>query len=473
MKNAGIKVLFTIFAMTVFFAITVIAVNELYYKNVFPMGIWINDVYCTGMTPQEVINRLDSELEKDFPVLSVHMADGTNHRLNLDEYGVTASYQASVEKIYNENKGYLWIKNLKLRIDYKAEPEYIYDVLVMEAKLDELEWLNENVYSRDNTVSIVKSTSAGYVLVDETGDLLLRDKVVKLICEGIVNQLTDIDLSTDENKKLCYKSIPYTAQMKDTLEKWQGIEKLQSFNMLYIFGDRQEKIDASVTSDWLALDDNGNIIFDENNVPVIDKSMIEEYVAYLSASYDTVGIEREFRTTSGKLVTVSGGDYGNAIDTKAEYEFLLNAFLNGESGTRIPEYKTEVWEKGEDDIGNTYVEVDMGEQHMYYYKDGELIIDTPVVTGNLSRGWDTPAKICYVYFKQKNRVLRGKNYATPVKYWMAVDGNIGIHDATWRKEFGGDIYLTNGSHGCINTPLEVMSTFYETVEKGTPVILFY
>ena len=60
-----------------------------------------------------------------------------------------------------------------------------------------------------------------------------------------------------------------------------------------------------------------------------------------------------------------------------------------------------------------------------------------------------------------------------MKYWMAVDGNIGIHDATWRKEFGGDIYLTDGSHGCINTPLEIMSEMYEVVEKGTPVILFY
>lgn len=77
------------------------------------------------------------------------------------------------------------------------------------------------------------------------------------------------------------------------------------------------------------------------------------------------------------------------------------------------------------------------------------------------------------YFKQKNRVLRGANYATPVKYWMAVDGRIGIHDASWRKEFGGDIYLTDGSHGCINTPLEKVQELYDMVEIGTPVIMFY
>ena len=58
--------------------------------------------------------------------------------------------------------------------------------------------------------------------------------------------------------------------------------------------------------------------------------------------------EREFLATSGKRVTVAGGSYGNAIDTKEEYAFLLNAFLNGESGTRVPAYRSEVWEKGAD-----------------------------------------------------------------------------------------------------------------------------
>ena len=67
----------------------------------------------------------------------------------------------------------------------------------------------------------------------------------------------------------------------------------------------------------------------------------------------------------------------------------------------------------------------------------------------------------------------GEDYRTPVSYWMAVYGNIGIHDATWRGKFGGSIYKTNGSHGCINTPMKAVSQLYEMVEEGTPVIMFY
>ena len=473
MKKFIIRLIGTVFVTAALLAAAVTALNEIYYKDVFPMGVWINGIYCTGMTPAEVAERLDSAIQGTVPIVNVHILDGTVHELRLDAYGVSASYQPVVEELYKQNRGYMWLRNFTRGKGYNIAPEYSYDLALIQSKLEQLEWLNEGLYNPANSVSIVKSASEGYILVDETKDLLLKENAVELICAGIVNQLTEIDLAAEENREQCYRSIPYSEDMKDTLAKWQGVQAFQDFQMTYLFGDRQEVIDANVVSDWMALDDDGQIVFDGNNKPVLDETLIEEYVAYLSETYDTVGMEREFQATSGKIVTLSGGSYGNAIDIEKEYAFLLNAFLNGAGGTRIPEYRSEVWEKGEDDIGSTYVEVDMGEQHMYYYQDGELVIDTPVVTGNHSRGWDTPAKVCHVYFKQKNRVLRGRNYATPVKYWMAVDGNIGIHDATWRKEFGGDIYLTDGSHGCINTPLEIMSEMYEIVEKGTPVILFY
>ena len=444
-----------------------------YRESRFPVGVWINGIYCTGMTPQEVSELLTPAYYEDFDVVSVHTITGECHALPLAEYGVTIDYLPVLEKLLRDNQGYQWISNIVRPQHCNIAPEYRYDLNVIQAKLEEQEWLNENLYDPQNTVSIVKSAMAGYILVDETRDLLLRDNAIKLISEGIVNQLTDIDLADDANRESCYQSVPYTAEMKDTLEKWEGIKAFQNFQMIYEFGDHREIIDESVVADWIALDDDGHIIYDEGNRPVLDETVVKEYVTYLCTTYNTVGVERSFQATRGEVVKVSGGSYGNEINAKAEYDFLLNAFLNKESGVRTPEYISEAKQKGLDDIGNTYIEIDMGNQRMYYYVDGEPVIETPIVTGNTSRRWGTPSKVCYVYFKQRNRVLRGQDYATPVKYWMAVDGHIGIHDATWRKEFGGEIYKTNGSHGCINTPLEIMAELYELVEEGTPVIMFY
>ena len=100
-------------------------------------------------------------------------------------------------------------------------------------------------------------------------------------------------------------------------------------------------------------------------------------------------------------------------------------------------------------------------------------METDVVTGNTSKKWGTPEGIYSVYAKQKNRILRGTGYASFVNYWMPVNGNIGIHDASWRSTFGGEIYKKSGSHGCINTPYQKMKEIYDTVEIGIPVIMFY
>jgi len=68
--------------------------------------------------------------------------------------------------------------------------------------------------------------------------------------------------------------------------------------------------------------------------------------------------------------------------------------------------------------------------------------------------------------------LNGEDYSTPVDYWMPFAGNVGMHDATWRGSFGGDIYLNNGSHGCVNLPWSSAKTIYENVDAGFPVLVY-
>ena len=112
-------------------------------------------------------------------------------------------------------------------------------------------------------------------------------------------------------------------------------------------------------------------------------------------------------------------------------------------------------------------------QEMWCYKDGELIVDTPVVTGNPNKGNETPAGgVWAIDAKMQDYVLRGEGYASPVDYWMPFNGDVGIHDMQNRAYFGGSIYLTNGSHGCVNTPYDAAQTIYNTVSIGTPVIVY-
>lgn len=123
----------------------------------------------------------------------------------------------------------------------------------------------------------------------------------------------------------------------------------------------------------------------------------------LADEYDTVGKARRFKASRGEMITVEGGTYGNKIDREAEKEYLKAAFAGKADEIHTPRYIQTGWKQGRDDIGNTYIEVDMTEQMMYYYLDGKKELETPIVTGNTGRRWGTPEGINYVYGKAVNR----------------------------------------------------------------------
>ncbi len=271
----------------------------------------------------------------------------------------------------------------------------------------------------------------------------------------------------------CYHDLALSPQMQDTLRLWEQVDSFQKCGIVYQMGEEQVPVDASVVCDWIEISEDGSFARDESGRLKMRDGAIQEFVDGLAAQYDTVGTARQFRATRGELVTVEGGTYGNKIDRDAEVAYLTQAFTERRKEVREPEYIQTAWLQGKDDIGDTYVEVDMGEQMMYYYVKGVQQVATPIVTGNTSRRMGTPAGVNYVYLKQTNRILRGPGYASHVDYWMPVKGNIGIHDAAWRSKYGGTIYQTNGSHGCINTPRDAMVQIYESVEVGTPVVMFY
>ena len=158
---------------------------------------------------------------------------------------------------------------------------------------------------------------------------------------------------------------------------------------------------------------------------------------------------------------------------KEETEALKQLLLSCKSQEREPVYSQTAAVHDENDYGNTYVEINLTAQHLFFYKEGKLVVESDFVSGNESRGWSTPAGAYPLTYKQRNATLKGQNYSTPVSYWMPFNGGIGMHDAYWRSSFGGKIYKTNGSHGCINLPPAVAKTVYENISAGMPVLCYH
>ena len=199
---------------------------------------------------------------------------------------------------------------------------------------------------------------------------------------------------------------------------------------------------------------------------------------------DTVYKEHPFTTHEGDEIMVPGkGYYGYRLDKKNETEQLWEELDENEQVEREPIYwRTEASDPDDNHgFGDDYVEVDLSQQHLWIYEDGEVVLETDVVSGTNDNEHRTPAGAFFAYDKKRDTVLRGDKqddgewgYETPVKYWIRLTGSgIGIHDADWRYSFGGNIWRWGGSHGCINTPPSIMPTIFELVEENMPVVVHY
>ena len=125
---------------------------------------------------------------------------------------------------------------------------------------------------------------------------------------------------------------------------------------------------------------------------------------------------------------MTDGAYGWWMNRAGETQELLEQIQSGKSGERTPVYHAEAAQFGEDDIGDSYVEIDLTNQHLWVYKDGELVEETDFVSGNVSRGYNTPTGVYGITYKERNATLRGATYTSHVDYWMPFNGNVGMHD---------------------------------------------
>lgn len=437
-----------------------------YYHNAFEYGTWINGVYCTGKSIREV----NEELVKDFTYegVTIYDKDGNSYTISAEEIAYRFDFATALEIYQKRQNSWMWIESLIHVEDTELTPVVSYDPELFETCFAKIPFLLQGQEEENRKVAIIK-TNQGYELLNERTSVLNLEEARTAVITAIENSKTKVSLEEEG----CYHDLELTEEMKDTIALWEKLDDFQQCGIVYQMGEEQVPVDASVVCDWAALDESGDFLLDENGALQLREDAVEEFVAELAAEYDTVGSSRKFMATRGEEVTVEGGIYGNKLDQQAEIDYLTDAFLTKKKEVHEPAYTQKAWVQGKNDIGDTYIEIDMGEQKMYYYVDGVMQIETPIVTGNTSRRMGTPSGVNYVYLKQTNRILRGANYASHVDFWMPVKGNIGIHDASWRSSFGGTIYQTNGSHGCINTPRAAMEQLYNMAEVGTPVVMFY
>ena len=442
-----------------------------YYRKGFSFGTTVNGINLTGMSMEEA----EAVLLAHDSYQQIEVVDKNNetYTIALSDIGYNENYSMDLDQIKTEYSPLRWGKNFIGEKDHVIEGTPTFDPVLLEQVLLQAPFMSEDkLYNVSNTIDIVRTGANGYQIQDMTKDLIHKDKAVMLVEDGIAKKLSSVNLQEGD----CYESISVPTKEKDIKDLFEKIEKFQNFTLTYQVAGKKEVIDSSVTSEWITLTEDGSFAQDENGDLILNEAAVRDYVASLAEKYNTKGTDRTFMSTSGKEIHFTQNQvlYGTTIDQNAETKLLIEEFKSGETGIeREPKYISKAYVDTEDGIGNTYIEINLTEQHLYFYKDGVVALESDFVSGNMRAGMGTPQLYAYVRNKAKNVTLRGPGYESFVYYWMGIWQGYGMHDATWRGKFGGEIYKTSGSHGCINLPLNFIKEFYEEVEVGMPLIMFY
>lgn len=449
-----------------FLSVLLIAAGMIYflaclrYRDTFLPNTVIGGIPVSGQTMEEVRSDIESGISGYELVLEERGEQ--EERIYGRDIGLSPVYDGSLEKILEQQNCLQWGIRLLKGEEYPLKCMVTFDKEKLEAVICGLRCLNPELITEPSDAALSYSDESGVQIVPATkGNSPVRERLYAEI-ESAVSSLTE-RISLEEAG--IYKEPEVLEDSPELQARKEAWKFYTDAAVTYRFGSRSEIVTGSTIVQWLTEDGAGNV--------VIDETKVEAFVKELAKKYNTAYCPKELKTSYGKTVTITQGHYGWMIDKAAETNALMEVIQSGKSQEREPVYSQKAASHDGPDYGNTYVEMNLTAQHLYYYKNGRLLIESDFVSGNEAKGWSTPAGAYELTYKQRNAVLRGKNYNTPVTYWMPFNGNIGMHDGYWRSSFGGTIYKKNGSHGCINLPPAVAKTIYENIEAGIPVLCYH
>lgn len=444
----------------------------LYYNDKFLNGTMVNGSDVGGMTLQKANDQLSKKVNGQS--LKLIFNDGQSEVLQSAQLGVSYNKDNSLNQLMKNQNKWAWFigffkneKNTLTDLIQISDENLTNGIASMEHAKEENQIAPTDAYIqyKDGSFSIIEETLGSKF---NTEELVKNIKVA--LSEG--KQQLDVTKANGYVKPQVYKDDQgLNNQLKAANEYCLS-------TITYTTPKGKEiALDGSTLITWLSKQDDGSYTKDES----VFKEKLTAFVKELASQYNSIGATRTFTGKDGQSHTVSGGTYGFRVSTDSEVSALLKMINENKSeNNRIPEHTGQLPSGENGGLGTTYLEINITKQHLWFVKDGAVALESDFVSGKESdTSRLTPNGTYYIYNKERNRVLRGTKqpngkyeYESPVSYWMPFNKGIGLHDASWRSTFGGNIYINSGSHGCINLPTGFAGSLYSQIYVNLPVVVY-
>ena len=455
-------------------AITGLAVSHYLYQRA-NSGLFFKETSLNGYDVSEKsAKEVLSMMVKDFsaPVTTVTEQGETVLTLSLKDMG----YEVDEVKLLSQIKDCMTQQNLSLITslfqgnNYEITVPFNFDQDTFDNAVSSEKFSVPRVKSVDATLEYDDKNQQYYIQPEVYGNEM-DDADVRVIVKDEVDQLVVGDRPgqdlTVQIPEALYFTPSITADDQDMNRKMNAWNQYCKAKITYTFGSEEKTVDWEEIRNWIVMDGDEAYISEED---------MYNFVYALAEETDTYHYDRTFYTTSGRSIYFDGSDYGFAIDKDHEVEQLLADIQSNTAVKREPVYAVRGFSRnGRDDFNGFYVEVDLTAQHLYLYYEGSMVFDTPVVSGLPRNGRETASGVFTIPYKASPFRLTGGGaggWDVDVTYWMPFHDGQGLHDASWRSNFGGNIYQTNGSHGCVNLPTYAAATIYSYIDSNYPIVLY-
>ena len=444
----------------------------LYYNDKFLNGTMVNGNDVGGMTLQKANDQLSKKVNGQS--LKLIFNDGQSEVLQSAQLGVSYNKDNSLNQLMKNQNKWAWFigffkneKNTLTDLIQISDENLTNGIASMEHAKEENQIAPTDAYIqyKDGSFSIIEETLGSKFNIEE---LVKNIKVA--LSEG--KQQLDVTKANGYVKPHVYKDD------QDLNNQLKAANEYCLSAITYTTPKGKEiALDGSTLITWLSKQDDGSYTKDES----VFKEKLTAFVKELASQYNSIGATRTFTGKDGQSHTVSGGTYGFRVSTDSEVSALLKMINENKSeNNRIPEHTGQLPSGENGGLGTTYLEINITKQHLWFVKDGSVVLESDFVSGKESDPTRlTPSGTYYIYNKERNRVLRGTKqpngkyeYESPVSYWMPFNKGIGLHDASWRSTFGRDIYINSGSHGCINLPTGFAGSLYSQIYVNLPVVVY-
>lgn len=458
--------------IVVLFLLIVYLAGMLYYNDKFLNGTMVNGSDVGGMTLQKANDQLSKKVNGQS--LKLIFNDGQSEVLQSAQLGVSYNKDNSLNQLMKNQNKWAWFigffkneKNTLTDLIQISDENLTNGIASMEHAKEENQIAPTDAYIqyKDGSFSIIEETLGSKFNIEE---LVKNIKVA--LSEG--KQQLDVTKANGYVKPQVYKDD------QDLNNQLKAANEYCLSAITYTTPKGKEiALDGSTLITWLSKQDDGSYTKDES----VFKEKLTAFVKELASQYNSIGATRTFTGKDGQSHTVSGGTYGFRVSTDSEVSALLKMINENKSeNNRIPEHTGQLPSGENGGLGTTYLEINITKQHLWFVKDGSVVLESDFVSGKESDPTRlTPSGTYYIYNKERNRVLRGTKqpngkyeYESPVSYWMPFNKGIGLHDASWRSTFGRDIYINSGSHGCINLPTGFAGSLYSQIYVNLPVVVY-